>query len=198
MLSKTKTIALCSLLLLSLFALPCITLVQSQGQPYFKITLIVPGANPARKQWAQIIENSLDAVGIDAVRVELDWGTVYDRALTPPADMVGKTYDEGGFDALFIGYAMGIDPDPFGLYHSSQFPPSGQNYYLWNNTENDRLCELIKETVDENKRLEYVKQWQKIAYEEVPSATILYTREVVAFDPTALQKEPFLAYHYPA
>lgn len=198
MLSKTKTLALCSLLLLSLLALPCITFVQSQGQPYFKITLIVPGANPARKQWAQIIENSLDAVGIDAVRVELDWGTVYDRALTPPADMVGKTYDEGGFDALFIGYAMGIDPDPFGLYDSSQFPPAGQNYYLWNNSENDRLCRLIKETVDENKRLEYVKQWQKVAYEEVPSATILYTREVVAFDPTALQKEPFLAYHYPA
>lgn len=198
MLSKTKTLTLCSLLLLSLFALPCITFVQSQGQPYFKITLIVPGANPARKQWAQIIENSLDAVGIDAVRVELDWGTVYDRALTPAADMVGKTYDEGGFDALFIGYAMGIDPDPFGLYDSSQFPPSGQNYYLWDNAENDRLCRLIKETVDENKRLEYVKQWQKLAYEEVPSATILYTREVVAFDPTALQKEPFLAYHYPA
>ncbi|MEM2969120.1 MAG: hypothetical protein QXJ76_07455, partial [Candidatus Bathyarchaeia archaeon] len=71
-------------------------------------------------------------------------------------------------------------------------------YYLWDNAENDRLCRLIKETVDENKRLEYVKQWQKVAYEEQPSATILYTREVVAFDPTALQKEPFLAYHYPA
>ncbi|MCW4008165.1 MAG: ABC transporter substrate-binding protein [Candidatus Bathyarchaeota archaeon] len=198
MLSKTKTLTLCSLLLLSLFALPCITFVQSQGQPYFKITLIVPGPNQARKAWAQVVENNLDAVGIDAVRVELDWGTVYDRALTPPEDVVGKTYDEGGFDALFIGYAMGIDPDPFGLYHSSQFPPAGQNYYLWDNAENDRLCELIKETVDENERLEYVKQWQKLAYEEQPSATILYTREVVAFDPTALQKEPFLAYHYPA
>ncbi|MCX8151340.1 MAG: ABC transporter substrate-binding protein [Candidatus Bathyarchaeota archaeon] len=197
MLSKTKTIMLCALLLLS-FALPCIAVAQSQQQPYFKITLIVPGPNPARKAWAQIVENNLDAVGIDAVRVELDWGTTYDRALTPPEDVVGKTYDEGGFDALFIGYAMGIDPDPFGLYDSSQFPPSGQNYYLWNNAENDRLCRLIKETVDENSRLQYVKEWQRLAYDEQPSATIIYTKEVVAFDPTALQKDPFLAYHYPA
>ncbi len=197
MLSKTKTLILCSLLLLS-FALPCIPIVQSQEQPYFKITLIVPGPNPARKAWAQIVENNLDAVGIDAVRVELDWGTTYDRALSPPEDVVGKTYDEGGFDALFVGYAMGIDPDPFGLYDSSQFPPSGQNYYLWDNSENDRLGRLIKETVDENTRLGYVKDWQKLAYEEQPSATILYTKEVVAFDPTALKKEPFLTYHYPA
>ncbi|MEM4733939.1 MAG: ABC transporter substrate-binding protein [Candidatus Bathyarchaeia archaeon] len=178
--------------------MPCITFVQSQGQPYFKITLIVPGPNPARKAWAQLVENSLDEVGIDAVRVELDWDTVYSRALTPDPSVVGKTYDEGGFDALFVGYAMGVDPDPFGLFHSSQFPPQGQNYYLWSNPESDRLCDLIKETADTAKRLQYVKEWQKLAFQEQPCATILYTREVVAFDPTALQKEPFLAYHYPA
>ena len=117
------------LLLLSALSLPAITLVQSQ-EPLFKITLIVPGPNPSRKAWAEVVENSLDAAGIDAVRVELDWDTVYSRALTPDTATVGKTYDNGGFDALFVGYAMGIDPDPFPLYDSSQFPPLGQNYNL--------------------------------------------------------------------
>ncbi|MCW4045133.1 MAG: ABC transporter substrate-binding protein [Candidatus Bathyarchaeota archaeon] len=198
MTAKTKTLLFCSLLVLSLFSLPGIMFVQSQSAPYFKITLIVPGPNPSRKAWAQIVENSLDEVGIDAVRVELDWDTVYSRALTPDEDTVGKTYDEGGFDALFVGYAMGVDPDPFPMFDSSQFPPTGQNYYLWNNAENDRLGRLIKEEPDLNKRLQYVKEWQKLAYDEQPCATILYTKEVVAFDPTALQKEPFTAYHYPA
>jgi ABC-type transport system substrate-binding protein len=182
---------------LSLFSLPGILLVQSQGAPYFKITLIVPGPNPSRKAWAQIVETDLDAAGIDAARVELDWDTVYSRALTPDAATVGKTYDEGGFDALFVGYAMLMDPDPFALYDSSQFPPTGQNYNLWNNSESDRLCGLIKETTDEATRLQYVKDWQKLALEEQPSATILYTREVVAFDPTALEGAPFEALHYP-
>jgi ABC-type transport system substrate-binding protein len=180
-----------------MFALPMIAFVQSQGAPYFKITLIVPGANPSRKLWAQVVEKAFDDAGIDANRVELDWGTVYSRALTPNETTVGLTYDEGGFDALFIGYAMGIDPDTFPLYDSSQFPPNGQNYNLWNNSENDRLGQLIKETTNEATRLDYVKQWQKLALDEQPSATLLYTQEVVAYDPTALVGDPFKVYTYP-
>jgi ABC-type transport system substrate-binding protein len=180
-----------------MFALPATLLVQSQGTPYFKITLIVPGPNPSRKAWAQVVEKALDDAGIDAVRVELDWDTVYSRALTPNASVVGKTYDEGGFDSLFVGYALGIDPDPFGLYDSSQFPPNGQNYNLWNNSQSNTLCQQIKETVDESARLGYVKQWQQLALTEQPSATILYTRETVAYNPNALKGAPFEAYHYP-
>ena len=196
--AKSKTLFFCSLLLLSLFSMPGILLVQSQGAPYFKITLIVPGPNPSRKAWAQVVENSLDAVGIDAVRVELDWDTVYSRALTPDEATVGKIYDEGGFDALFVGYAMGIDPDPFPLYDSTQFPPLGQNYNLWNNSESDRLCNLIKETPDEATRLKYVKEWEKLAFDEQPSATLHYNTEIVAYDPTALLGDPFKAFHYPS
>jgi ABC-type transport system substrate-binding protein len=196
--AKSKTLFFCAMLLISAFSLPAITLVQSQGGTLFKITLIVPGPNPSRKAWAAIVENALDSAGIDASRVELDWDTVYSRALTPDNATVGKTYDEGGFDALFVGYAMGIDPDPFSLYDSSQFPPLGQNYNLWNNSECDRLCQLIKTTTDETTRLQYVKQWQQLAYTEQPAATLLYTKETVAFDPTALQGDPFILYHYPA
>jgi ABC-type transport system substrate-binding protein len=197
LIAKNKTLFLCALLLISAFSLPAIMLVQSQ-EPLFKITLIVPGPNPSRKAWAAVVENALDSAGIDAVRVELDWDTVYSRALTPDAATVGKTYDDGGFDALFVGYAMSIDPDPFPLYDSSQFPPSGQNYNLWNNSEADRLSNLIKETTDEATRLQYVKEWQKLARDEVPCATILYGKEVVAYDPTALKPTPFTTYHYPA
>ena len=199
MTAKTKTVFFCLMLLISAFSLPAITLVQSQTtEPLFKITMIVPGANPTRKAWAAIIENAMDSVGIDASRVELEWGTVYDRCLTPPVEIVGKTYDEGGFDAEFIGYALEVDPDPIGLYGSNQFAPAGQNYYLWNNSENDRLCKLIKETVDKPTRLQYVKEWQALNLQEVPDACILYSREVIGYDPTALKPGPFSAFHYPA
>jgi len=198
MTTKNKALFFGLILLLNMFALPAILLVQSQGAPYFKITLIVPGPNPSRKAWAQVVENSMDAIGIDAVRVELDWDTVYSRALTPDESVVGLTYDEGGFDALFVGYAMGIDPDAFTLFHSSQFPPTGQNYYLWNNSESDRLANLIKETINKDTRMQYINQWQKLAFDEQPCATLHYGREVVAFDPTALEAEPFETYHYPA
>ncbi len=197
MTAKSKTIFFCTMLLISAFSLPAITLVQSQSK-LFSITLIVPGPNPSRKAWAAVVENAFVSAGIDAKRVELDWDTVYSRALTPDNATVGKIYDEGGFDALFVGYAMGIDPDPYPLYDSSQFPPLGQNYNLWNNSESDRLSQLVKVTTDPTTRLNYVKQWEKVAYDEQPSATILYTKEVVAYDPTALKGEPFTLFHYPA
>jgi len=68
------------------------------------MTLVAPGsANLLRRQWGLIIANSFQSVGIDARVVFLDWGSVYDRILTPPPDKIGKTWDEGGWDALFIG-----------------------------------------------------------------------------------------------
>jgi len=195
---KSKALFFSLLLLLNTFVLPAALLAQGQGAPYFKITLIVPGPNPSRKAWAQVIENSFDAVGIDAVRVELDWDTVYSRALTPDESVVGLSYDDGGFDALFVGMAMGIDPDAYTLFASSQFAPSGQNYYLWNNSECDRLADLIKGTIDMDTRKQYINQWQKLAFNEQPCATLHYGVEVVAFDPTALEATPFETFHYPA
>ncbi len=163
------------------------------------MTLMVPQPNPARQSWSLVIQNNLESLGIDAGRIVLDWNSIYSRALTPDPSVLGKTYDNGGYDALFVGYALGIDADPWSLYHSSQFAPTGSNYYLWNNTQNDQLTNQIKETVDKTQRLALVKQWQTLAYDEEPSIAILYTREIVAFD-TSMSNAGyvFTTYHYPA
>jgi ABC-type transport system substrate-binding protein len=192
---KIKVTILCSLLILStlIIALPFLTRSQ---ETLFTITLTTPSTNPSRQAWSEVIQGELQSVGIDAQRVIQDWGTIYDRALDPPPEIVGKTYDEGGFDMLFVGYGMGIDPDPFSIYHSSQVPP-GQNYYNWVNDENDRLSVLLKETVDLDELEGYAKEWQALAYEEQPSITIKYDQEGVVIDPTALEAEPFFLHHYP-
>ena len=93
--------------------------------PNLHITLLVPTSNPARRAWAAIIQSSLQCLGIDAARVELPFSpNIYDRALSPTdPNVLGKTFDQGGFDILFVGYNLGIDPDPYSLYHSSQFAP---------------------------------------------------------------------------
>jgi ABC-type transport system substrate-binding protein len=172
----------------------------AHGQPtIFKITLMVPQPNPARQSWSLVVQSNLQSLGIDAQRVVLDWNTIYSKALTPSTSLVGKTYDNGGFDALFLGYALGIDADPWSYYHSSQFAPTGSNYYLWNNTQNDQLTTQIKETINQTQRDALIKQWQVLAYDEQPSATILYTKEIVAFDSTISNAGyVFSTYHYPA
>jgi len=137
---------------------------------------------------------------MDVSRVELPFSpNIYSRALSPPTSIVGKTFDQGGFDILFVGYNLLIDPDPWGLYHSSQFPPAGQNYYLWNNTQNDNLTNQIKTTLDAATRNNLVKQWQVLAYNELPSIPLLYTHEIVAFDSDySNAQQVFQTYHFPA
>jgi peptide/nickel transport system substrate-binding protein len=196
--TRVKSIALvfCLLMLLCILPMTAITPVKSQNT-LFQMTLMVPEPNPSRQAWATIVQNNLKDVGIQADSVILPWSTIYDRALIPDPSVVGKTYADGGFDALFVGYAMGIDPEPYPIYDSSQFAPDGQNYNLWNNTENDNLCRLIENTTDDTTRLQYVQQWQQLAYDEQPTVTILYTKEVVAYDPTDLVGAPFQVYSYP-
>src|SRR2546427_8329477 len=164
----------------------------------FRITLMVPQPNQARQAWSLLVQSNLQALGIDAQRVVLDWPTIYDRALTPDSDVLGRSYDNGGFYALFFGYALGIDADPYSYYHSSQFAPIGDNYYLWNNTQDDQLTAQIKQTVDKKQRVDFVKQWQAVMYDQQPSATILYTKEIVAFDYTMPNAQyVFSTYHSP-
>ena len=142
----------------------------AQQGPIFNIVLIVPTSNKVRIAWATMIQSNLESLGINASLVQLPFSPdIYNRALSPNASILGKTFDQGGFDVLFVGYNIGIDADPWSLYHSSQFAPQGLNYYLWNNTQNDYLTTLIKTTTDSATRLNYVRQWQVLAYNKLPS-----------------------------
>ncbi len=168
--------------------------------PNLHIVLLVPTSNSARRAWASLVQSQLVSIGMDVGKVELPFSpNIFDRALVPPTANVGKTYDQGGFDILFVGYNLGIDADPWSLYDSSQFAPTGGNYYLWNNSTNDNLVRQIKSTVDKPTRLNLVKQWQVLAYDALPSIPILYTREIVSFDKTVINgKAIFSAYTGPA
>ena len=190
-------IVLCLLTLTTIPALPRFAHAQTT---IFKITLLVPSSNPARQSWSLLVQSSLQSLGIDAERQVLAFGTVLDRAFQPPQNLVGKTWDEGGYDAVFIGQTLSIDPNPFAFYHSSQFAPSGSNYELWNNTQNDQLTLQIAESLDPTTRNNLLQQWQVLAREEQPAVTILYTNETVAFNPNVVSNgaQVFKAYHFPA
>src|SRR3989442_11359409 len=87
----------------------------------FKITLMVPLPNQARQAWSLLVQSNLQALGIDAQRVVLDWPTIYDRALTPASDVLGRSYVNDVFDALFLGHALGKDANPNSYYHTTQY-----------------------------------------------------------------------------
>ena len=100
---KLMLIICITALVASMFAPLTAVIAQSSSSSLFDVTIIAPGnANLLRRQWADIFASNLDQLGINAKVVYLDWTSVYDRCLTPATDLVGKTWDQGGWDVLAL------------------------------------------------------------------------------------------------
>ncbi len=164
-----------ALLILTLIPLG---IVRGQDDYLFKVTIIAPGnANMVRRQWGQIFANSLRLLGIDARVVYLGWTGVYDRVFTPPLDRVGKTWDDGGYDMQLVGWTPGLIPEPRQNHYGSIdfFAPTGQNYYLWNNTEGNNLLDTFITATDPAVQEQNAKAWQSVFFNEVPASQIFYS-----------------------
>jgi ABC-type transport system substrate-binding protein len=183
--SKKTLLILSVVTLLTLTMLP-ISVVESQDETLFSITIIAPGnANMMRRQWGQIIANSLIQLGIDARVVYLGWASVYDRVFTPSQENVGKTYDEGGFDIQLVGYTPGLIPNPAQLYYGSPetFAPIGNNYYLYNDTDANDLMDIYLTTTNLTERDQAAQELQTVLFDNLPASTIFYAATPTAISP---------------
>jgi len=112
---------LLAIVLVTVFAISSIAVVPTHAVTTAlpKVTIIAPGnANIVRRQWGQIIANSVTQLGFDARLVFLGWAAVYDRVLTPAPANVGKTYDQGGWDIELMGWTPGLIANPRSLFDS--------------------------------------------------------------------------------
>lgn len=182
---KTMTILLIFALAASMIA--PLAAVNAQHTELFGVTIIAPGnANLLRRQWTQVFASNLQELGIDANVVYLGWTPVYDRVLTPSPDMVGKIYDEGGYDVLAVGWTPGLLPEPRQLYYGGDaafFAPTGQNYYLWNNAESNNLLDQFITSTSDSEKEDLLSQWQKLYYDEVPASQIMFQQAPVVVNP---------------
>jgi ABC-type transport system substrate-binding protein len=184
---EKKIVTMLLILALAAAMIAPLIAVKAQSNSLFSVTIIAPGnANLLRRQWSQIFASNLQQLGIDAKVVYLDWTPVYDRVLTPSPEYVGKTYDEGGFDALAVGWTPGLLPEPRQLYYGGDpafFAPSGQNYYLWNNTESNNLLDQFITSTDNTEKANILQQWQQLYFNEVPASQIMYQQAPVVINP---------------
>jgi ABC-type transport system substrate-binding protein len=165
---------------------PLTTMVQAQSSSLFSVTIIAPGnANLLRRQWSQIFASNLQELGIDAKVVFLGWTSVYDRALTPLPEFVGKTYDQNGFDILALGWTPGLLPEPRQLFYGGEgfFAPSGQNYYLWNDSTSNSLLDTFITSTNNTEKADMLTQWQQLYYNQVPASQIMYQQAPVVINP---------------
>ncbi len=122
----------------------------------FKFTFLL-NTNPTRKQIILVVVDALKKVGIQAEVQELEWSVYLDKT---------KKHE---FEATYSSWTSPTTPpDPYQIWHSSQSEGEGSNYISFKNAENDSLIVAYRNEMDENKRIEIIKKWQKLIHDEQP------------------------------
>src|SRR5205814_8084152 len=72
------------------------------------------------------------------------------------------------FEAIVLGWGIGIDPDQYVVWHSSQAGPDQLNHISYANPEVDRMLEAGRTTCVRKERVKYYHQLQEVLAEDLP------------------------------
>ncbi|MBW3566273.1 MAG: hypothetical protein KY459_16320 [Acidobacteria bacterium] len=120
------------------------------------IDLIVSSGSPISQQIGQILQDALSTIGLTLNVVPLDRATFFARVI------------EGDFDAAFLAWGIDPDPDVYSTFHSSQIPPTGQNFVYYSNPRADRLIEEGRNELDPAKREAIYRELHAVLSEDQP------------------------------
>lgn len=117
---------------------------------------------PELTQVASILKKQWERVGL---RVNLD--------IIPANSIQQQTIRPREYEALLFGEVLGIIPDPFSFWHSSQIKDPGLNLSLYENKKADDFLESARQTLDEVERQKLYEEFEGIVRHDVP-AIFLY------------------------
>ena len=135
--------------------------LEKNGKP-FQFTLISNSGNDIRKAILAIAQDAWKQIGINVRTDLLEWSV-----------FIQERVDKRDFDALVLGWVMGIDPDLYQIWHSSQTHPYQLNFVSFKNQEADDLIVKIRREYDHEKQVAYCHALHKIIAREQPY-TFLY------------------------
>ncbi|MBU1026387.1 MAG: peptide-binding protein [Candidatus Margulisbacteria bacterium] len=144
-------------------------LLKEAGAENLEFTLLVNQGNKEREKAAVVLQQQYKKVGVKVKIRVMEWSALL--------KIINAAKDPKDFDAVMIAWSLGLDPDAYSIWHSSQYP-SGLNFIKYNNPEADRLLELGRTTMDKKKRKEiYAKLWQVITQDQ-PYIFLWYPKAV--------------------
>lgn len=101
-------------------------------------------------------------------------GVKVDLNLVDPTSFYSDVIKTRNYQALLAKKIIGLEPDLYPFWHSSQSSAPGLNLANWQNREADRLLTEARQTADNKIRLEKYIRFQEILSEESP-ATFIYS-----------------------
>jgi len=133
----------------------------------FEFEIITNQGNNLRSKTAEIIQQKLKKVGIKVnVRV-IEWSS-----------FINNFINKRDFDACILGWGLGLDPDQYSIWHSSQTGEHQFNFVSYSNPEADEILEKARRTFDREERKKFYFRFQDILADEQPY-TFLYVSEAL-------------------
>ncbi len=116
-------------------------ILERDGKPFaFEI---ITNQNKEREKSAVIIQRRLKEIGIDVKIRAIEW-----------ASFISRFINTGDFDVVILGWGLGLDPDQYNIWHSSQQAPGQFNFIGYQNPTVDQLLEQGRIELDPDKRQE--------------------------------------------
>ncbi len=126
-----------------------------------KFTLVTVN-QPILLRVADILKEQWSKIGADVEVVSFDINTLQREVIR-----------QRDYDALLFGEVLGMIPDPFPFWHSSQKGELGLNLANYENKECDKLLEDNRTLLDPGQREEKLEEFQDLLIEDCP-AVFLY------------------------
>lgn len=130
-------------------------LLDKGGKP-LKLQMLVIAGSQASTQFAPLFQAELKKIGVQLDIVPLEAGAFISRVLA------------GNYQCGYLNWKLDPDPDPFNLFHSSQFPPRGQNFVFYSNPDADRMMEQARREIDQSKRKAIYRQLHALIADDQP------------------------------
>jgi peptide/nickel transport system substrate-binding protein len=131
---------------------------RNRGGKRASLELLFPAEQSIYAALAEVLRSAYARAGVELELRRLDWATYSERA------------DAGEFDALLTARVhLPPNPDPYPHFHSSQFPPRGQNYGFYRNAAADRAMETARRETDPEKRLALYREVHRALAADPPA-----------------------------
>lgn len=127
-----------------------------------QFTLITNNGNNLRKAILAIAQDAWKRIGIDVSTDLIEWSV-----------FIQKRVNQLDFDTLVLGWSMGIDPDLYQIWHSSQTGPFQLNFVGFADPEADDLILKIRREYDHSRQVKYCHRLHEIIAAAQPY-TFLY------------------------
>ena len=133
-----------------------------------------------RRRIAEVIKEQLQRIGIELDVRSYEWAAFY------------SDIKKGSFHLYSLAWVGILDPDVlFQIFHSSSFPPAGDNRGHYSNPELDRLLERGRATISQLERRLIYARAQKILAQDLPYVPLWWWKNVIVKKPTVQNFTPY-------